>query len=72
MTSPEGTDFASTGDIEEDLLSTATVHPIREDALRKMLEKTGSSWSVVEKLLAQNKLVAVEYQGVRYYIRRVR
>jgi len=72
LTSPEGTDFASTGDIEEDLLSTATVHPIREDALRKMLEKTGSSWSVVEKLLAQNKLVAVEYQGVRYYIRRVR
>ena len=66
----EGTAFASTGDVEEDLLSITAVHPMREDAVRRFLDQAGAAWAVVRRLVAQERLVEAEYDGYRFYLRR--
>jgi len=67
----EGNAFASTGNVEEDLLSITAVHPMREEAVEKLLEKADADWQVVEKLLGENKLVELEYEGNTYYMRKL-
>lgn len=68
----EGNAFASTGDPGSDLLSTTAVHPMREEAVKQVLSRTGASWEVVESLLQQGKLKATDYEGNRYFIRSLR
>jgi wyosine [tRNA(Phe)-imidazoG37] synthetase (radical SAM superfamily) len=67
----EGNAFASTGNVEEDLLSITAVHPMREEAVKELLKKTAADWQVVEKLLRENKLVELEYEGNTYYLRKL-
>jgi wyosine [tRNA(Phe)-imidazoG37] synthetase (radical SAM superfamily) len=67
----EGNAFASTGNVEEDLLSITAVHPMREEAVKKLLKKAAADWQVVEKLLGENKLVELEYEGNIYYMRKL-
>ena len=65
----EGNAFAYTGDIEEDILSITSVHPIREDGMRELLKKSGHNWDIVEKLISDNKIVKIEYKNKWFYIR---
>jgi wyosine [tRNA(Phe)-imidazoG37] synthetase (radical SAM superfamily) len=65
----EGNQFAFTGNIEADILSITSVHPMRNDAVAEYLKKAGGDFSVIEKLLAENKLQVSEYQNERFYIR---
>ncbi|NJE01657.1 radical SAM protein [Thermococcus sp. JdF3] len=65
----EGNAFASTGNVEEDLLSITAVHPMREEAVRELLRKAGAGWDVVEGLLRNGKLIELEYGGRRFYMR---
>jgi wyosine [tRNA(Phe)-imidazoG37] synthetase (radical SAM superfamily) len=65
----EGNAFAFTGNIEEDLLSTTSVHPMRESAVREFLKKADADWSVAYQLIAQGKLVETEYAGQKFYLR---
>jgi len=67
----EGNAFASTGKVEVDLLSITAVHPMRQEAVKKFLEKAGVDWQVVEALLGENKLVELEYEGNIYYMRKL-
>jgi hypothetical protein len=65
----EGDAFASTGDPREDLLSITAVHPMREAAVRKLVEKSGAGWEVVTELIREGRLVEVGYAGHRYFLR---
>jgi wyosine [tRNA(Phe)-imidazoG37] synthetase (radical SAM superfamily) len=67
----EGNAFAFTGNVEEDLLSITAVHPMREEAVKKLLKKADADWQVVEKLLCENKLVELEYEGNTYCMRKL-
>ncbi len=67
----EGNTFAFTGNIVEDLLGIMSVHPIREDGVRALLLKAHESWSVIESLLDQKKIIRTEYCGKKYYIRKL-
>ncbi len=67
----EGNAFASTGDVEEDLLSITAVHPMREDAIREFLARSDADWAVIRRLVADDRLVAAEYAGHRFYLRRL-
>ena len=67
----EGNAFSSTGDVEQDLLSITSVHPMREDAVREFLARAGADWAVVEQLLAAGKLREASYRGRRFYLRRL-
>ena len=67
----EGNEFASTGDVEDDLLSITSVHPMREDAVRDFLSRADGDWAVVRRLVAENKLVEVDHGGHRFYLRKL-
>ena len=68
----EGNAFAFTGNIEEDLLSITAVHPMREDAVEDFLKKANADWSVVEKLLKERKIIELEYEGRKFYMRKLK
>jgi len=68
----EGDAFVSTGNAEADLLSITAVHPMREQAVEKLLRRTGADWSLVRDLTAQGQLVEAEYRGKTFYMRRFR
>ena len=65
----EGDTFGATGRVEDDILAVAAVHPLREEALRALLAKSGADWGTVERLLAAGALRLVEYQDHRFYHR---
>jgi len=67
----EGNAFAFTGDVEEDLLSITAVHPMREDAVSEFLARAGADWPAVQRLIAQGQLIKTEYEGKRFYMRRL-
>jgi wyosine [tRNA(Phe)-imidazoG37] synthetase (radical SAM superfamily) len=67
----EGNAFAFTGNVEEDLLSITAVHPMRKEAVEEFLKKACANWSAIERLLEENKLIELEYEGNRYYMRRL-
>ena len=65
----EGNQFAYTGDIEADILSITSVHPMREDAVYAYLKKTNKDFSIIEKLLTENKLFVSTYNNKLFYLR---
>jgi wyosine [tRNA(Phe)-imidazoG37] synthetase (radical SAM superfamily) len=67
----EGNAFAFTGDVVEDLLSITAVHPMREDAVSTLLARAGAGWPVVQRLVAQDHLAEAEYEGHKFYLRRL-
>lgn len=67
----EGNAFAFTGRVEEDLLSITAVHPMRKEAVKEFLKKANADWRVIEKLLKEDKLIELEYEGNKYYMRRL-
>ncbi len=67
----EGNEFAVSGDLERSLLDTASVHPLREEAVRRLLEKAGADWSVVSNLVSNGLLAELLYAGHVYYVRKL-
>jgi wyosine [tRNA(Phe)-imidazoG37] synthetase (radical SAM superfamily) len=65
----EGNAFAWTGNVEKDLLSITSVHPMREDAVQAFLTKAEANWRVIEQLLYAKKLRKLEYRGKTFYMR---
>jgi len=66
----EGNAFAFTGKVEENL-SIIPVHPMCKEAVEEFLKKADADWCVIEKLLEENKLVKLECEGNKYYMRRL-
>jgi len=66
----EGNAFAFTGEVEEDILSITSVHPMREDALKDFLGRANSDWSTILKLINKGQLVETDYKGNKFYIRK--
>jgi wyosine [tRNA(Phe)-imidazoG37] synthetase (radical SAM superfamily) len=71
LISYEGTDFAITGDPEEDILSITAVHPMREEALAKLLREAELDRSIVDRLVKQGKLLELVYRGKNFYMRKL-
>jgi wyosine [tRNA(Phe)-imidazoG37] synthetase (radical SAM superfamily) len=67
----EGNAFAFTGEVVADLLSITAVHPMREDAVEEYLARARAEWGVVDDLVARGQLVAVQYGGHTYYLRKL-
>jgi wyosine [tRNA(Phe)-imidazoG37] synthetase (radical SAM superfamily) len=70
LTGYEGDAFATEADVEHGLLSIASVHPMREEAVRAYVERAGCGWAAVARLMAQGDLIEVEHAGHRFYLRR--
>jgi wyosine [tRNA(Phe)-imidazoG37] synthetase (radical SAM superfamily) len=67
----EGNAFAASGDLEQDLLSITSVHPMREDAVRTLVEKSGSTWNRINELIQQKKLIQLTYNEETFFMRRL-
>jgi len=67
----EGNAFAFTGNIEEDLLSITSVHPMREEGVKELLRKAGSDWGIIVNLLSKGELIELQYENHRYYMRKI-
>ncbi|BAL81519.1 radical SAM protein [Caldisericum exile] len=67
----EGNEFASSGNLESDILSITAVHPMREEAALKLIKKDRGSFEVIERLIKKGLIKRIEYQGHRYYLRKL-
>ena len=67
----EGNAFAFTGDVQKDLLSITSVHPMREDAVAEFLNKAEADWSAVDRLIDKGMLVKKVFQGKKFYARKL-
>lgn len=65
----EGDAMASSGNFIEDILAITAVHPMREDQVTRLLEKTKSDRSVLAGLLKEGRLRQVDYNGNTFYLR---
>jgi wyosine [tRNA(Phe)-imidazoG37] synthetase (radical SAM superfamily) len=71
LTGYEGNAFAFTGNVKEDLLSITSVHPMREESVSNFLLKAKADWTVIEKMIKEDKLVEVEYNNKKFYLRKL-
>lgn len=71
LTGDEGVGFGTTGKVDSDLLAITSVHPMREDAVRALLSRSGSDWALVERLLREGALAEIDYRGQKFYLRRL-
>ena len=67
----EGNAFAFTGNVEEDLLSITSVHPMRKEAVDEFLKKANGNWTIIDKLITENKLIETEYKDNIFYMRKI-
>ena len=67
----EGNAFACTGNVQEDLLSITAVHPMREEAVTELLNRLDTGWETVQELIDKGVMVQLEYQGKRFYARKL-
>ncbi len=67
----EGNEFAFTGNIENDLLSITSVHPMREEGVKELLKRANTNWSIINRLLDEKKLTELKFQGKKFYMRRL-
>ena len=67
----EGNAFTSTGNARDDLLSITSVHPMREEAMAEFLKRASIRWDSVQDLIKNGSLVETEYQGKKFYMRRL-
>lgn len=72
LTGYEGNAFASTGNFRDDLLSITAVHPMREDAVLGLMQKTGASEDLLSVLLKEKLIERLLYGGHAYYLRKFR
>jgi wyosine [tRNA(Phe)-imidazoG37] synthetase (radical SAM superfamily) len=71
LTGYEGNAFVSTGNAAADLLAITSVHPMREEAVREFLANAGAAWPLVERLIGERELMQTEYEGRKFYVRRI-
>jgi wyosine [tRNA(Phe)-imidazoG37] synthetase (radical SAM superfamily) len=70
LTGYEGIEFGISGDPERELLSITAVHPMREDAVRELLQRSETSWAVVDHLTERGDLKRICYRDQWFYVRR--
>ncbi|HNR40767.1 MAG TPA: radical SAM protein [Bacteroidales bacterium] len=69
LTGYEGADTGFTGNVYEDILNITAVHPLREEAMLKLLENDNADLNVVRALINQHLIKPVLYEGKKYFIR---
>jgi wyosine [tRNA(Phe)-imidazoG37] synthetase (radical SAM superfamily) len=58
--------FSSGVDAAGGLLGIVAVHPMTEEAARRYLERSGTDWSIAQRLLDDGTIVRVDFEGQTY------
>lgn len=64
---PESGDFSIFDKIENDILGILSVHPMREEALKSMLEKKDLNRSIIDLLVERGDIKRVSYEETTFY-----
>lgn len=67
----EGNAFAFTQDPKSDILSITAVHPMRKEAVEAFLNKADSSWSIIDDLIREGKVLELKFDEHVYYARKL-
>ncbi len=67
----EGDSFYGTTDVEKDLLSITSVHPMRKEAVEKLLFGKNVDIKLVDRLIQEKKMIKLIYEGEEYYMRKI-
>ncbi len=67
LISSEGTDFSFYSDVEKELVSILSVHPMSSDAVNTFLNKSNSNWNTITKLMEEKKIKELMYDGNTFY-----
>ena len=68
----EGVNFGyDINDIKSSILEITRVHPIREDALKLMLDKAREKNYIINELVTKKQLIRAHYQGETFYVGRI-
>jgi len=59
--------FFFTESVADDLLSIASVHPVREDIIDKLLRKRKADKKIVTEMLEKGELLEFQYEGKKFY-----
>jgi wyosine [tRNA(Phe)-imidazoG37] synthetase (radical SAM superfamily) len=70
LTGYEGNAFASTGNFKDDILSIAAVHPLREDAVNELMNKSNGTETQLEELISSGLIERAVYNGRIFYLRK--
>ncbi|MGD9898554.1 MAG: radical SAM protein [Calditrichaceae bacterium] len=69
LTGYEGNKFSSLGNIHDDILSITAVHPMRMDALQRLLNKKHVDIKLVDEMLSNGEIVQSKYQGHTFVLK---
>jgi wyosine [tRNA(Phe)-imidazoG37] synthetase (radical SAM superfamily) len=70
LTGYEGNAFASSGNFTDDILSITAVHPMREDAVMQLLQKTNGKINLLNRLIEKRMIQKLEFNGNAFYLRK--
>jgi hypothetical protein len=59
--------FFFTEAVAEDILSIASVHPIREEIIDGLLKRRNADKTIISEMVRNGELVEFQYEGKRFY-----
>ncbi|NPA99464.1 MAG: radical SAM protein [Crenarchaeota archaeon] len=68
---PEEGEFTALGDLEKEILSIISVHPLRIDQVEEIIRRHGGSMDVVDKLVEKGLAEIIVYNGRKYLVRKM-
>lgn len=70
LTGYEGNAFSFTGDVRQDILNITAVHPMRRDAVDKILEKAKADPKIIAQMLQNGEIIQSQFEGHIFFMRR--
>lgn len=67
----EGNEFVFSENVEEDILAITSVHPMREEVIKELLNKANISFEIIERMVDEGKLIKLEYNGDIFYMKKI-
>ncbi|AAB99319.1 TPA: radical SAM protein [Methanocaldococcus jannaschii] len=68
----EGNEFIFSENVEEDILAITSVHPMREEVIKELLNKSNISFDIINKMVNEGKLIKLEYDGKVFYMKNIK
>jgi wyosine [tRNA(Phe)-imidazoG37] synthetase (radical SAM superfamily) len=62
-------EFPATKNVREEILNITSVHPMREEDVKNILDKAGKNWNIIEDLLAKGELKMVKFEKTKFFLR---
>jgi wyosine [tRNA(Phe)-imidazoG37] synthetase (radical SAM superfamily) len=70
LTGYEGNAFSSTGNFIDDMLSITAVHPMREEAVNELMEKSNATLVDLNQLIELGRIEKISYNKQAYFLRK--